>query len=111
MSKFAAFMVALIIIAIGLGVPIATFYFMVEYHFNEIIAGIVCFIAIGSAFIIAVIGVGEGIFTVMPDTSSKIEREKLTMLRAHQRAMLEELDDIADILREIRDVLKEAQEV
>jgi len=32
------------------------------------------------------------------------------MLRAHQRATLEELDDIIEVLKEIRDMLKAAQE-
>jgi hypothetical protein len=38
------------------------------------------------------------------------EKEKLNVLRADQRATLEELDDIVAILREIRDVLRTAQE-
>ncbi|RLE53400.1 MAG: hypothetical protein DRJ26_03400 [Candidatus Methanomethylicota archaeon] len=111
MSKFAAFMAALMIIAIGFGVPAVTIYFTVNYSFNEIIAGIICFFSIAGAFVLGIVGLGEGIFSFPSEDSSRIYREKLNMLRAHQRATLEELDEIAEILREIRDALKEAQEV
>jgi ribosomal protein L30/L7E len=47
----------------------------------------------------------------MPSESLKSsEREKLNLLRAHQRATLEELDDVIDMLKEIRDLLKAAHE-
>ncbi|MCS7386605.1 MAG: hypothetical protein NDF55_07745 [archaeon GB-1867-005] len=111
MSKFSAFMASLMIIAIGCGVPAITIYFTVNYGFNEIISGIICFAAIAGAFVLGVVGLEGGLFSMPYGDSSKVDREKLNMLRAHQRATLEELDEIAKILREIRDALKEAQEV
>ena len=49
--------------------------------------------------------VAEGVKHIPPDID-KSEREHLKLLRAHQRATLEEFDDIAAILKEIRDLLK-----
>lgn len=42
------------------------------------------------------------------ETMSKPNREKLLIYKARQRAMLELLDEIASILREIRDLLRRA---
>jgi hypothetical protein len=44
------------------------------------------------------------------DSSRPGEKEKMNLLRAHQRATLEEMDEINSILKEIRDLLKATQE-
>lgn len=111
MGKFSALMFSLMVVAIGLGVPVASIYFTVHYGFNEVLTGLFSIFAIISAFIIGVVGIGEGIFESPLESAVSIEREKLNMLRASQRATLEELDEIVKILREIRDALKEVQEV
>ncbi len=111
MSRFSAFLITMVIIGIGLGVPVSTIYFMVKYHFNEIIAGIICIAAIGAAFLISAVSIGEGLFESISDTSSRVDREKLNLMRAHQRAMLEEFDELIEILKEIKDLLKGVQEV
>jgi hypothetical protein len=104
---------ALCIILIGFGVPAITVYSSVKYNFNSIVAGIIAVFALAVASLLAVIGMGLGWETLSDVTSNAItpeEKEKLNVLRADQRATLEELDDIVAILREIRDVLKTAQE-
>lgn len=111
MGKFSALMVALMVIAIGLGVPVALAYFTVKYGFNMVLTGLLSFFAIVGASIVGIISVSEGVFESALEIGSSVEREKLNMLRACQRATLEELDEIAEILREIRDALKEVQEV
>ena len=111
MGKFSAFMLSLMVIAIGLGVPVASIYFTVHYGFNEVLTGLLSIFAIIGAFVIGIVGIGEKIFEPSLESTSSIEREKLNMLRASQRATLEELDEIAKILKEIRDALKEVQEV
>ncbi|MGQ9530579.1 MAG: hypothetical protein ACUVQX_05115 [Candidatus Bathycorpusculaceae bacterium] len=101
---------ALCIILIGFGVPTICIYFSVFHGFNFIVAGIIALLALIVAGILAIIGMAIGSEEMPSETLKPSEREKLNLLRAHQRATLEELDDIIEILREIRDVLKSAQE-
>jgi hypothetical protein len=103
---------ALCIILLGFGVPAISIYSSVQYSFNSIVAGIIALFALGVAGLLALIGMG--LTWEQSDVASNSitpeEKEKLNVLRADQRATLEELDDIVVILREIRDVLKTAQE-
>jgi hypothetical protein len=104
---------ALSIILIGFGVPAICVYSSVKYGFNSILAGIVAIFALIVAGILAALGLIFGYTQHDDNMSSAItadEKEKLNLLRADQRATLEELDDIVTILKEIRDVLKTAQE-
>jgi hypothetical protein len=97
------------IIAIGFGVPVASIYFSVYHGFNWLIAGIIGFFALIVAGVLGVVGMAISTEEI-PEGISTSEREKLTMMRAYQRATLEELDDIIVILKEIRDILKAAEQ-
>jgi hypothetical protein len=82
----------------------------VFHGFNFIVAGIIALLALIVAGILAIIGIAIGSEEVPSETIKPSEREKLNLFRAHQRATLEELDDIIEVLKEIKDVLKSAQE-
>lgn len=105
-----ATLIALSVIAIGLGVPAVCFYYTVYHAFNFIAAAIIAIVAIISAGSIGIIGIVTGPLGQVFEGLSNSEKRKLDMMRAHQRATLEELDDIIAILREIRDVLKAVEE-
>jgi NADH:ubiquinone oxidoreductase subunit K len=103
---------ALCIILLGFGVPAISIYSSVRYDFSSIVAGIIAVFALVVAAALAVVGMGLS-WELNDMTSNAItpeEKEKLNLMRADQRATLEELDDVVAILREIRDVLKTAQE-
>jgi hypothetical protein len=103
---------ALCIILLGFGVPAMSIYSSVQYDFNPIVTGIIAVFALVVAGLLAVF-LGISLAEQSEVTSNAItpeEKEKLNALRADQRATLEELDDIVAILKEIRDVLKTAQE-
>jgi hypothetical protein len=103
---------ALCIILLGFGVPAISIYSSVQYNFSSIVAGIIAVFALVVAGLLAVVGMG--LSWEQNDVASNAitpeEKEKLNLMRADQRATLEELDDVVAILREIRDVLKTAQE-
>jgi len=101
---------ALCVILIGFGVPTVCIYFSVFHGFHFIIAGIIALLALIVAGILAIVGIAIGSEEMPSDTIKPSEREKLNLLRSHQRATLEELDDIIGILKEVRDLLKKAQE-
>jgi len=103
---------AMCIILLGFGVPAVCIYSSVQYGFNSILAGIVAIFALIVTGVLVIVGMGIGLgqSEIMRDTIAPEEKEKLNALRADQRATLEELDDIVAILKEIRDVLKTAQE-
>jgi uncharacterized membrane protein len=110
MSKTSAIMIGLSVIAIGLGVPAACIYAAIFYGFNNVVAAIVAISAMIVSCIIGVVGVVLGPLGHVFDEPSSAERERLRAMRAHQRAMLEELDDIISVLGEVRDTLKVAEE-
>lgn len=101
---------ALCIILIGFGVPLGCIYFSVFHGFNVIVAGIIAVLALIVAGVIAILGMVIGSEEIPSESLKSSEREKLNLLRAHQRATLEELDDVIDVLKEIRDLLKAAHE-
>jgi len=103
-------MITLSAIAIGLGVPGICLYASLFYGFNYVAAAIVAFMAVLVGGGIVIIGVVEGPLGRVFDDSGRIERHKLRVLRENQQATLEELDDIVDVLGEIRDVLKSVEE-
>ena len=110
MSRSSSIMIGISAIAIGLGVPGICLYANLFYGFNYVAAAIVAFIAVLVGGCIVIIGVVEGPLGRVFDDSGKIERHKLRVLRENQQATLEELDDIVDVLGEIRDVLKSVEE-
>ncbi len=110
MGKTLTIMIGLSVIAIGLGVPGACVYAAIFYGFNNVIAAIVAIAGIIIAGSIAVVGMVLGPLGQVFDEPSSAERERLRSMRAHQRATLEELDDIISVLGEIRDALKAVEE-
>lgn len=102
--------IALSVIAIGLGVPAVSVYYSINLGFNYIVAGIIAAIALFAAAGIAVVGIVLGPLGQLFEGPSISERQKLDAMRVHQRATLEELDDIIDVLKDIREVLKAVEE-
>jgi len=105
MAKTAA-LIALSIVALGFGVPAVCVYSTVYFGFNYIVAGIIAVVALLMAGTIGFFGIIQGPLGESFEGPSISEREKLSAMRAHQRATLEELDDIVVVLTEIRDLLK-----
>jgi hypothetical protein len=101
---------ALSIILIGFGVPAICVYSSVSYGFNYIVSGLISLFALIIAGILAVVGIAIGSEEIHLDSFRPSEKEKINLLRAHQRATLEEMDEINSILKDIRDLLKAAQE-
>jgi hypothetical protein len=101
---------ALSTILIGFGVPAICVYSSIKYGFNYIVSGLIALLALIVAAIIIVVGMAIGSEEVHVDSSRPGEKEKMNLLRAHQRATLEEMDEINSILKEIRDLLKATQE-
>lgn len=102
--------IALSVIAIGLGVPAVSVYSFIYFGFSYIVAGIIAAIALFAAAGIAIVGIVLGPLGQLFEGPSISERQKLDAMRAHQRATLEELDDIIDVLKEVRDVLRSVEE-
>jgi hypothetical protein len=101
------FLAAISIVAIGFGIPALTLYFNVYHGFDSLISGIIIFIALLVACALGVVGMALTTEEIgYSDGLSSSEREKLNMMRAHQRATLEEMDEIIELLKEIRDILK-----
>jgi hypothetical protein len=101
---------ALCIILLGFGVPAICVYSSIQYGFNFIVAGLISALALIVAGVLAVIGIAIGSEEIHLEDMKPTERDKMNLLRAHQRATLEEMDDMIDVLKEIRDLLKAAQE-
>jgi hypothetical protein len=101
---------AFCIILIGFGVPTISIYFSVYHGFNFVAAGLIALTALIVAGVLAVIGIAVGSEEIPSESLKPSEREKLSLLRAHQRATLDELDDVISLLKDIRDVLKAARE-
>lgn len=105
MSRLGGVLATIMVVALGLGVPVACMYFTVERGFSSMLSTIIALASIGSALTIGFFAVIEG--ALSPSTGEDVEaRRRLDLLRASHRAMLEELDEIVSLLREIRDVLR-----
>jgi hypothetical protein len=102
-------MIGISAIALGLGVPGICLYANLFYDFNYIAATIVALLAVAIGGGIVIVGVVQGPLGRESD-DSRVERHKLRVLRENQKATLEELDEIVDVLGEIRDVLKSVEE-
>jgi len=110
MNSTSSIMVGLSAIAIGLGVPAVALYFVVNYGFNALLAAIVAFIGVVMGGSIVIVGITVGGMGNSFDSSNRLDRERLRNLRAQQSATLGELEEIAGVLVEIRDVLKTVEE-
>jgi len=110
MNSTSSIMVGLSAIAIGLGVPAVALYFVVNYGFNALLAAIVAFMGVVMGGSIVIVGITVGGMGNSFDSSNRLDRERLRNLRAQQGATLGELEEIAGVLVEIRDVLKTVEE-
>jgi len=110
MSDTSTIMTGLTAIAIGLGVPAVCLYYVVNYGFNGLLASIVAFIGVVMGGAVIIVGITAGGMGNGSDSSRRMDRERLRNLRAQQSVTLEELEEIAGILVEIRDVLKSVEE-
>lgn len=89
-------------IVIGLGVTVAVLYAMAN-GLNDILGTIVMVVSLLIALALGVVGMG--VSYAMPDAGRE-EDLALKMLRASQRAMVEELDEVVTLLGEIRNALR-----
>lgn len=110
MSKTTAIAICATAIALGFGVPGICLYASLFYGFNYVAASIVAIIALIMAGTLVVLGIVQGPLGSVMDDSGRFERQKLRTLRDHQRATLDELDGIVDVLGDIRDLLKSVEE-
>lgn len=89
-------------VAIGVIVPLSALYY-VGHGLSVVVASILVFFALAAATILGVVGIGVTAETETGNTNADAER--IRVLRASQRAMIEELDDIIELLKQIRDSL------
>lgn len=99
-----------IIVALGLGLPYVALNYMVFHGLSPWIGVPLAIFGLLGAGLAIVIGLGMigGIQFSSPENERiqlRVLSEKVNAYRARQRAMLEELDEIVSILKEIRDVL------
>ena len=97
------FVMILPTIAMGLGVPAVSMHYL-DPLTASIISGLAILFALGLGVVTLTTGIEQ-----LPPEIDKSEREQLKLLRAHQRATLEELDDVIAVLKEIRDILKSVE--
>ncbi len=100
--------VAAIVIALGFGVPYTSIKYMVFYGISGWVAVPIAILAIIVAGIVAIIGFPLAVEYAKEAAGAAGDRvlaEKVKAYRARQRAMLEELDEIVALLREMRNTL------
>ncbi len=95
-------------VVMGAIVPIITIYYMAQGL--EVIAGVIVILfSLTGGVVLGVVSMGIGFAAPFAGDSAAAEaEERLKVLRASHRALLEELDDEVAILKEIRDNLKNA---
>jgi len=118
-SDFIAASIVALVMVVGIGV-------LIPYKFFDLVAigamdiwlavilSILIWLGVG-ATVIAIIAIASGTSMASRWTGTSYVKEKsesfsMTAYRARQRAMLEELDEAIKLLRDIRDILKEAGE-
>ena len=102
--------ITIISVFMGMVVPVACIYAVINYGFNNFTAAVIAIAAIILAGGIAIVGIVLGPLGHSDDGMSRAERDSLRAMRAHQKATLEELDDIIEVLGDIRDILKSVEE-
>lgn len=111
-NVFFALMVAVLTLGIGLVLPLKLFEFVAAGALEGWVAALLTALALIAAGVIGVVGLGSS-FVLFEKEAEKTEVSKppsLVAYRARQRAMLEELDEAVELLREIRDILRKAGE-
>ncbi len=93
-------------IVLGLGVTVAAL-FAIRSGFSSILGTIIIVLSLLIAGVLGVVGIG--LSSELPGIDTE-EDERLKTLRAAQRAMIEEMDEMIEILGEIRDTLKSTGE-
>ncbi|RLF24417.1 MAG: hypothetical protein DRN15_03260 [Thermoprotei archaeon] len=101
------------VVAIGLGVPYFSLRAMAEHVISEWMGLAIAIVALLVAGTLGFFGFvffkGEP-FAVAHASSRERELElKIKSYRARQRALLEEMDEVVKILRDIRDLLRQAE--
>jgi len=109
MSAISKIITGISTISIGLGVPFVCLYFVVNYGFDYWVAGIIAFMAVLVGGGIIIVGMTAGPLSEEGDYG-EIDRERLRILKSQQMAALEEMDDMVNILSEIRDALKSVED-
>ncbi|UCD43867.1 MAG: hypothetical protein JSV27_06855 [Candidatus Bathyarchaeota archaeon] len=102
--------ITIISVFMGTVVPVACIYAVINYGLNSVTAAVISIAAIVLAGGVAVVGIVLGPLGHSDDGFSRAERDRLRAMRVHQKATLEELDDIIEVLGEIRDILKSVEE-
>lgn len=93
-------------VVIGTGVTVAALYAMQE-GFNDILGTIVIVVALLISGVLGVVGMG--LSSELPGMG-RGEDETIRTLRASHRALLEEMDEMIDLLTDIRNTLSHAGE-
>ncbi len=99
------------VIAIGFGVPYFSLRAVITHAIPEWMGLIIAVAAILSSAILGIVCYATAATAFEELSSPQRERElehKLKVYRARQRALLEEFDEIVSLLREMRDILKQA---
>lgn len=91
-------------IAIGVAVPVAVL-FTIGHGLDALLGAIVIVFSLLVAGALGVVGLG--ISTAVPDTSTGDDQTVVT-LRASQKAMLEEMDEVVELLESISETLRSA---
>jgi hypothetical protein len=96
-------------IVMAAAVPALTLYYMA--HGLELVAGTVIIIfGIIGATVLGIVGIGVSSTFSGEGSAHSSERESLRVLRAAERTMLEEFDDIVSILKEIEKTLSPGED-
>lgn len=110
MARVLIILAALSVIAVGFGVPSVCMYYAARYGLNIVAASIIALAALIGGGLLGIVffdTLRDWLPSLAINKDSRAERERLNMLRAYLRANLEELDAIAELLKDIRDVLKQ----
>ena len=106
-----AVIVGLTVIALGVVFPMFLIHYMVVYGLVWYVALPLIVLSLIGAGILGVVGFAIVLESepIKTPKSDRLLAEKLRIMRARQRALLEELDEIVELLREIRDILKSVE--
>ncbi|MDH7563477.1 MAG: hypothetical protein QHH24_01135 [Candidatus Bathyarchaeota archaeon] len=98
------------VLLLGFCIPVLSIYATIQYGFSYIATALICLLALIVAGVLAATGLALSSEEIHFEGAKPAEEEKVNLLRAHQRATLEEMDEMVSILKEIRDILKAAHE-